>query len=102
WVGASPPGRRPVEWYWSVALAVLTALLGCGLGVFLASFRRRGRYDGVDPKKRVARLLERHFHPTPVADLTVAGRKFPFRVRADLQRALDGLFGAQTTIQHFC
>lgn len=35
-------------------------------------------------------------------DITVSERQFPFRVRADLQRAIDQLFGDQTRILHFC
>ena len=47
-------------------------------------------------------LLESHFHPATQKDLTVSERRFPFRVRADLQRAIDCLFVAGTTISHFC
>ncbi len=50
----------------------------------------------------VSPLLASHFHPTPTADITIAERQFPFRVRADLQRAIDRLFGDQTRILHFC
>ena len=34
--------------------------------------------------------------------LTISERQFPFRVRADLQRAIDHLFDSGTTIHHFC
>lgn len=50
----------------------------------------------------VAELLETHFRPTPVGDITICERSFPFRVRADLQRAIDRLFGEGTHILHFC
>ena len=34
--------------------------------------------------------------------MNISERQFPFRVRADLQRAIDRLFGSKTTIRHFC
>ena len=35
-------------------------------------------------------------------DITISERKFPFRVRADLQLAIDRLFSADTRIRYFC
>ena len=55
--------------------------------------------EGYSP---VATLLKSHFEPTPILDITISERQFPFRVRADLQRAIDQLFGDQTRILHFC
>jgi AAA+ superfamily predicted ATPase len=46
-------------------------------------------------------LIESHFRPAPLEDLAIAERKFPLRVRADLQRAIDRLFVAGTQICHF-
>jgi hypothetical protein len=40
--------------------------------------------------------------PTQIDDISISERQFPFRVRADLQRAIDRLFSADTTIAHFC
>jgi cell division protease FtsH len=50
----------------------------------------------------IATLIRNHFHPVAVDDITISERQFPFRVRADLQRAIDRLFGSKTTIHHFC
>ncbi len=47
-------------------------------------------------------LLLSHFHPTPADEVTISERQFPFRVRADLQRAIDQLFGEEARILHFC
>ena len=47
-------------------------------------------------------LIRAHFAPTGLEDITISERKFPFRVRADLQRAMDRLFGSGTIIRHFC
>ena len=50
----------------------------------------------------VATLIQKHFRPTSIDDLTISERQFPFRVRADLQRAIDHLFSSDTRIAHFC
>jgi cell division protease FtsH len=46
-------------------------------------------------------LLKAHFAPAALEALAVTERRFPSRVRADLQRAIDGLF-EKMTIRHFC
>ena len=38
----------------------------------------------------------------PIDRVTVSERRFPFRVRADLQRAVDGLFSDASSISRFC
>ncbi|HEV8071920.1 MAG TPA: tetratricopeptide repeat protein [Planctomycetaceae bacterium] len=45
-------------------------------------------------------LLKAHFSPAPLDSLTITERRFPGRVRADLQRAIDSLF-EQMTVLHF-
>ena len=50
----------------------------------------------------VSHLLREHFQPLPLQKLTISQRLFPFRVRADLQRALDRLFVDSTRVLHFC
>jgi hypothetical protein len=52
--------------------------------------------------KKIATVIRAHFSPTPVTDVTISERQFPFRVRADLQRAIDRLFGTGTVVRHFC
>lgn len=58
------------------------------------------------PKKQkptlVADMLRRHFAPLDFAALSVSERKFPFRVRADLQRSIDRVFAAGTEVLGFC
>lgn len=46
-------------------------------------------------------LLQRHFSPTPFDQLVITERTFPLRVRADLQRAMDGLM-AEFELLNFC
>jgi cell division protease FtsH len=50
----------------------------------------------------VSHLLREHFQPIPLNKLTISQRQFPFRVRADLQHALDRLFVEPTRLLHFC
>ncbi|MDY0170314.1 MAG: AAA family ATPase [Thermoguttaceae bacterium] len=47
-------------------------------------------------------LVRSHFNPVPLGNITISERKFPFRVRVDLQRAIDRLFSKETNILHFC
>ena len=62
------------------------------------------------PKKKIpaetigeiATIIRAHFAPTRVQNVTISERQFPFRVRADLQRAIDRLFSSSTVIRHFC
>ncbi|WP_197994681.1 AAA family ATPase [Gimesia panareensis] len=47
-------------------------------------------------------LLKNHFQPLPTSEITITERTFPLRVRADLQIAIDQLFGEGITVRHFC
>jgi AAA+ superfamily predicted ATPase len=60
------------------------------------------QFGGTESATLIATLFQSHFAPTPLANITISERKFPFRVRADLQRAIDRLFSSGTTICHFC
>ena len=53
-------------------------------------------------KPQIHALIQAHFDPTPVEDLTITERNFPHRVRADLQRAIDRVFVGQATVSFFC
>ncbi|MFK7776830.1 MAG: ATP-binding protein [Gimesia sp.] len=50
----------------------------------------------------VAPLLTAHFAPMPISEIIISERKFPFRVRADLQQAIDRLFDKDSKVLHFC
>jgi hypothetical protein len=45
-------------------------------------------------------MMQSHFAPTSLQDITISERQFPFPVRADLQRAIDRLFSAETRVSH--
>ena len=79
------------------ALAVGVAV-GGAIAMWIA-FRRAARSIRSGD---VSELLRRHFHPVPMDDITISERQFPFRVRADLQRAIDRLLGDTTRTRHFC
>lgn len=61
-----------------------------------------GAMSVTERKAQIHALIQSHFDPTPVEDLTVTERQFPLRVRADLQRAVDGVFARETTVSFFC
>jgi cell division protease FtsH len=74
-----------------------------------SSATRKGRRAGKQPKSKmpsdvlISTLLVKHFGQFDAADLNIAERQFPFRVRADLQRAIEKVFaeGDGLKILHF-
>ncbi len=50
----------------------------------------------------ISALLRKHFGNAGVSTLRTAERKFPFRVRADLQRAVERVLGDGAGVRHFC
>jgi len=80
-------------------------LLGGGaVYLFLMKNRMFGITSSTDEdgaKVPVASLLKEHFRPVKIAEITVAERSFPFRMRADLQRTIDSYFGEDVTVRHF-
>lgn len=79
-------------------------LVGLFAGAAIALVVSKKFRQGRDSRQSgaVSGLLKKHFHPLPMDDITISRRQFPFRVRADLQRAIDRLFGRNTKILHFC
>ena len=65
--------------------------------------RQNGQGTGLASRKEMHQnVLAAHFHPLSLEEITVSERKFPFRVRVDLQRAIDRLFVEGTAISFFC
>ena len=79
-------------------------LLGLIAGAFLAAIIMKRIGAGVQSAQAsaVSKLLATHFLPLSLDNITISQRQFPFRVRADLQRAIDRLFSEKTRILHFC
>jgi cell division protease FtsH len=69
------------------------------LGIF--SHRFGARVTNASNLSTIAPLLRAHFHPAPLLELKITERQFPYRMRADLQRAIDRTFGQEIKIQHF-
>lgn len=81
---------------------LLTGLVTGVGGAVLVLKRICSNSEGNDTLTAVSSLLKSHFLPVQTNDITISERDFPFRVRADLQRAIDQLFGDETRIVHFC
>src|ERR1700691_4694922 len=50
----------------------------------------------------ISKLLLRHFGKTQPEDLSISARQFPYRVRTDLQRAIDQVIGSEKGLKRFC
>ncbi|MCC9602166.1 ATP-binding protein [Stieleria sp. JC731] len=80
----------------------LVWFLAGGVLAFIGlKFQRFGISFSGEAADSVADLLKAHFKPLPVKEITITERQFPFRVRADLQKAIDELFGTDSKIVHF-
>jgi DNA polymerase III delta prime subunit len=78
---------------------LLAAAVGFGGGaalIYLA--QRRKLHEG---RRIIRSLLEDHFRPASLDNLTILERRFPFRVRADLQGAIDSLLTDGVHIRSF-
>ncbi|MBS0204578.1 MAG: AAA family ATPase [Planctomycetes bacterium] len=85
-----------------VGILLVGLLVGGGATHFLARQRQARTAHQGQNRSHVSELLLPHFQPTPPDNITISERQFPFRVRADLQRAIDQLFGEQSQILYFC
>lgn len=83
---------------------LLGIILGAaGVTVATRFLRKRFLLSLASPNHTIAAdLVRAHFRPISTDDLTISEREFPFRVRADLQLAIDRLFGDETKTVHFC
>lgn len=82
-------------------MTVIAIVLGIAVvaaaGYFaFASWRRKHR------RPEIAGFIGAHLHPTPIDRVMISERRFPYRVRADLQRALDRLFADRAAVCRFC
>jgi cell division protease FtsH len=77
-------------------------------GLTVMKKRKRGSLfrrtlDGALGKSRtIGPFLTAHFDPLTMEDVRIDERRFPSRVRADLQRAVNRLFDERTTITYCC
>lgn len=80
-------------------------LLGFGLAFVFRSKTFTAMNSFVDDDQDgspqlVAPLLKSHFKPTTASEITITERRFPFRMRADLQRTIDKVFGGECSPLH--
>ena len=78
---------------------LIAGVLGCYFGMKFWNENRSKQTGGRVP---ISELVKNHFQPLPTDDISISERQFPFRVRADLQRTIDKLFGSETKVLHFC
>lgn len=87
---------------WDFLLTILGIVLGVlaclGLLALGRWFINRPRYKPVE----IADLIQQHLRPVPFNDIGISTREFPYRMRADLQMAIDRIIGAGAAVQHFC
>ncbi len=77
------------------AMAVLfVAVIAAIVVRVIVAFRRRR-------SQMISVLIRKHFQPTRLEEISISERQFPFRVRADLQRAIDRVFQSGVTINRF-
>jgi cell division protease FtsH len=79
-----------------VLLGIVVGAVCAALG--FRAYQRRRTGGGA----AVADLIKGHFRKVPLDQLCLAERQFPYRVRADLQRGIDRLFGSDAKVRHFC
>lgn len=80
-----------MAWLWGILLGLVGGFIAAGI---IASIARRNG----EQAHAIYYLLQRHFQPTPIGELRVATRQFPMRMRADVQRGFDAMFGGDLTV----
>ncbi len=86
-----------MDWGSALIGGAATVCLGAIAGAVAKGRRRQEQPTSLDNRPLIRPLIENHFRPVTTDNITISERKFPFRVRADLQRAIDRLFAAGTT-----
>lgn len=86
---------------YAIGAAVVGILIGAGVTEFVRRWRRASNARSDQPVS-VVKLVRSHLSPMLPESMCVTERSFPFRVRADLQRAIDQLFDSESAISHFC
>jgi cell division protease FtsH len=90
-----------MDWGSALIGGAATVCLGA-ISRAIPQWKRQGQPTSLDNRPLIRPLIENHFRPVATDNITISERKFPFRVRADLQRAIDRLFAAGITVSYFC
>lgn len=57
--------------------------------------------ESTDQSVTLAGMIREHFKPLALEEINITERRFPFRMRADLQRTLDSLFDGDMQVHKF-
>lgn len=68
----------------------------------IPTFDRRKVNQMPQGNKNLYPLVRKHFAPHSLDDLSITERRFPMRVRPDLQRAIDRVLEGEVSLHHFC
>ncbi len=92
--------------FWLVFVETLVTLLGflaaVGLIALLVWAGSWFVHRVILGKRSIRLLVPRHIAPYRLTDLLVSKRTFPYRVRADLSRALEHVVTDRRQLVHFC
>src|SRR5579884_884930 len=61
--------------------------------------RGKGKKDDAGD---ISKMLRKHLGKMQADRITISEREFPFRIRADVQTAIDQVVSGGTRIRHFC
>jgi hypothetical protein len=64
--------------------------------------KAKGAKRGKPKDTLISNLLLRHLGHVKPEELNISERQFPFRVRADLQKAVEKVIGSGTSVRQFC
>jgi hypothetical protein len=81
---------------------LLGVILGAGMALAITFRKSRGNFGAQRDRTLISGLIKSHFQPTSLGDITISERRCPFRVRADVRRTIDRLFGTETSIFPIC
>ena len=68
---------------------------------FNEAFRLESKDENMAERQPVHTLLQTHFAPADAESVSITERKFPYRVRVDLQRAVNELLDGPLKVAHF-
>lgn len=90
-----------MEWIGDLALAVVAAVMVVWSIQSGVAHRKRERAERRAKRFQTHRALAIHFRGTPLQSLVCVRRSFPLHFRADLQKALDGVFVGRSSVRAF-
>ena len=90
-----------MNWIGDISLALIAGTLITWMVRSLVSARRNAEAERRAEQYRTYQALAAHFGEANLQALVCVRRSFPAHFRADLQKALDGVFGGRTSVRAF-